>query len=134
MSPLFYFQYDFRSSESITDLLTVVLDRIARAFNRPGAIRAVTLDMSKAYWISGQIFGLFFSFLSNRWLQVAPDWNASQEYTVNAGVPPGTITCPDLSYYTLMTLLMMLSVILLSMLMILLSTLSVIRHLICCNS
>ena len=35
------------------------------------------------------------------------------------------------SYYTLMTFLMMLSAILLSMLMILLSTLNVIRHLIC---
>ena len=38
------------------------------------------------------------------------------------------------SYYTLMTFLMMLSVILLSMLMILLSTLNVIRHLICGKS
>ena len=31
------FQYGFRSSRSITDLLTVVFDRIARAFNRSGA-------------------------------------------------------------------------------------------------
>ena len=38
------------------------------------------------------------------------------------------------SYYTLMTFLMMLSVILLSMLMILLSIRSVIRHLICGNN
>ena len=38
------------------------------------------------------------------------------------------------SYYTLMTFLTMLSVILLSMLMILLSTLNVIRHLICGNN
>ena len=38
------------------------------------------------------------------------------------------------SYYTLMTLLMMLSALLLSMLMILLSTLNVIRHLICGNN
>ena len=38
------------------------------------------------------------------------------------------------SYYTSMAFLMMLSVILLSMLMILLSTLSVIRHLICGNN
>ena len=38
------------------------------------------------------------------------------------------------SYYTLMCFLMMLSVILLSMLMILLSTLNVIRHLICGNN
>ena len=38
------------------------------------------------------------------------------------------------SYYTLMTFLMMLSVILLSMLMILLSILSMNRHLICCSN
>ena len=32
------FQYGFRSSQSTADLLTVVPDRIARAFNRSGAI------------------------------------------------------------------------------------------------
>ena len=31
------FQYDFRSSRSTADLLIVVSDRIARAFNRSGA-------------------------------------------------------------------------------------------------
>ena len=43
------FQYDFRSSRSTADLLTVVSDRIARAFNRSGATRAVALDISKAF-------------------------------------------------------------------------------------
>ena len=43
------FQYGFRSSRSTADLLTVVSDRIARAFNRSGAIRAVALDISKAF-------------------------------------------------------------------------------------
>ena len=43
------FQYGFRSSRSTADLLTVVSDRIARAFNRCGAARAVTLDISKAF-------------------------------------------------------------------------------------
>ena len=80
------FQYGFRSSRSTADLLTVVSDRIARAFNRSGATRAVcctrsVLDISKAFervWhagllhklksdgISGQILGLISSFLSNR--------------------------------------------------------------------
>ena len=75
------FQYGFRSSRSTADLLTVVSDRIARTFNRSGATRAVALDISKAfdrvwhagllhklksYGISGQIFGLISSFLSNR--------------------------------------------------------------------
>ena len=74
------FQYDFRSCQSTADLLTVVSDIVARAFNRSGATRAVALDISKAfdrvwyagllhklksYGISGQIFGLISSFLNN---------------------------------------------------------------------
>ena len=35
------FQYGFRSSISTADLLTVVSDRVAKAFNRFGATRAV---------------------------------------------------------------------------------------------
>ena len=76
------FQYGFRTSRSTADLLTVVSDRIARVFNRSGATRAVALDISKAfdrvwhagllhklksYEISGQIFDLISSFLSNRY-------------------------------------------------------------------
>ena len=75
------FQYSFRSSRSTADLLTVVSDRMARAFNKSGATRAVALDISKgfdrvwyagllrklkSYGISGQIFGLISSFFSNR--------------------------------------------------------------------
>ena len=41
------FQYGSRSSRLTADLLTVVSDRIARAFNRSGATRAVALDISK---------------------------------------------------------------------------------------
>ena len=74
------FQYGFRSSRSTADILTVVSDRIARAFNRSGATHAVALDISKdfdrvwyagllhklkSYKISGQIIGLISSFLSN---------------------------------------------------------------------
>ena len=36
------------SSWSTVDFLAVVSDRIARAFNRSGATRAVALDISKA--------------------------------------------------------------------------------------
>ena len=43
------FKYGFRSSRSTADLLTVVSDRIARAFNRSGATRAVALDISNAF-------------------------------------------------------------------------------------
>ena len=100
------FQYGFRSSRSTADLLTVLSDRIARAFNRSGATRAAAPDISKAfdrvwhagllhklkpYGISGQIFSLISSFLSNRQLQVVLDRKSSQEYPVNAGVPQGSI-------------------------------------------
>ena len=100
------FQYGFRSCRSTASLLTVVSDRIARAFKRSGATRAVALDISKdfdrvwhagllhklkSYGISGQIFGLFSSFLSNRWLRVVLDGKSSQEYPSNAGVPQGSI-------------------------------------------
>ena len=43
------FQYDFRSSQSTADLLTVVSDGIAKAFKRSGATRAVALDISEAF-------------------------------------------------------------------------------------
>ena len=80
--------------DQLQDLLTV-----GRAFNRSEATRAVALNISKAfdrvwhagllhkpksYGISGQIFGLISSFLSNRWLQVVLDGKSSQEYPVNA--------------------------------------------------
>ena len=86
-------------------------DRIARAFNRSGATRAVALDISKtfdrvwhagllhklkSYGISGPIFGLISSFLSNRRLWVVLDGKSSQEYPVNAGVPQGSILGPTL--------------------------------------
>ena len=43
------FQHGFGSSWSSADVLTVVSDRIARAFNRSGAARAEALDISKAF-------------------------------------------------------------------------------------
>ena len=49
MWPFAYFQYGFRSSRSTVALLIVVFDRIARAFHRFGATRAVALDKSKAF-------------------------------------------------------------------------------------
>ena len=100
------FQYDFRSSRSTADLLTVVSDRITRAFNRSWPTRAVALDISKAfdrvwhaglhhkcgsYGISCQIFGLISIFVSNRQRRVVLDGKSSQEYPVNAGVPRGSI-------------------------------------------
>ena len=54
------------------------------------------LHKLKSYGVSGQIFGLISSFLSNRWLRVVLDGKSSQEYPVNAGVPQGFILGPTL--------------------------------------
>ena len=54
-------QYGFRHSRSIADLFKAVSDRIARAFNRSGATRAVALDLSKAFdrvWHTGLLHKL----------------------------------------------------------------------------
>ena len=138
------FLYGFGSSRSTAHLLTVVFDRIARAFKRSGATPGVALDVSKAldkafhkltsYGVSGQIFGLISYFLSNRWLRVVLDGKSSQnsQLILEFHKPPFLVL--HFSHYTLLTFVMMSFVILLSMLMILLSILSVIRHLICDNN
>ena len=54
------------------------------------------LHKLKPYGISGQIFGLISSFLSNRQIRVVLDGKSSQEYPVNAGVPQGSILGPTL--------------------------------------
>ena len=50
----------------------------------------------RSYGISGQIFGLISSFLSNRRLQLVLDGKSSQEYPVNAEVPQDSIVGPTL--------------------------------------
>ena len=79
--------------------LLVVSDRTDRDFNSSGATQPRALDISKGFdrvWHAGilhklksygilvQIFGLIFSFFSNRWLRVVLDVKPSQEYLVNA--------------------------------------------------
>ena len=141
-------QISFRSSQSTANLLTVVSDWISRTFNRSGATRAVTLDIFKAFGrvchavllhklkskgISGQIFGLISTFLSNKRFRVVLDGKSSQEYPVIAGVRQGSILGNTL-FLLYINDLMMLSVILLSMLMMLLSALHLIWHLIFGNN
>ena len=88
--------------------------RIARGFNRFGATRTVTFDISKSfdrvwhvgllhklksYGISIQIFGLISSSLSNRRFWVVLDGKSSQEYPVNAGLNEVSILGPALLLY-----------------------------------
>ena len=145
----FDFQYGFRSSWSTADLLTVVSNRIARAFNRSGATRAVALDISKAFdrvWHAGLLhkrksYGFQVRYLALFLLFSVIDgfkWFWMRSLHKNIQLMLEFFKTPFLvlhfSYYTLITFLMVLSVILLSMLMILLSILRVIRHLICGNN
>ena len=67
---------------------------ISKAFDR--VWHAGLLHKLKSYGISGQIFGLISSFLSNTWLQVVLDGKYSQEYPVNAGIPQCSILGPTL--------------------------------------
>ena len=121
------FQYGFRSSRSTADLLRVVCDRFARVFNRFGATQAVAFGISrsfdrvwhavvlhkrKSYGISGQIFGLISSFLSNRRLRAVLDGKSSQEIQLMLESLKAPFLILHFSCYTLMTFLMMLSVIL----------------------
>ena len=67
---------------------------ISKAFDRVWHVGL--LHKLKSYGISGQIFGLISSFLSNRRLRVVLDGKSSQEYPVNVGVPQGSILDPTL--------------------------------------
>ena len=142
------FQYRFRSSRSTADLLTVVSDRITRAFTKSWVTRAVALDISKAFYkvwhgdvlhkslmqfqLRYLVVVLFFSVIDSLgWF-----WMGSLHMNIQLMLDflKATFLILHFSYYTLMTFLMMLFVTLLSILMILHSTLSVIRHLICGNN
>ena len=134
---------------STADLLAVVSDRIARGFNRYRASQAIAIDISKAF----DRFGILavFTNLSLMKFQVRYlvlfllftvidgfgwFWTGSLHENIQSMLE--FLKAPFLvlhfSYYTLLTFLMMLSVIMRSMLMILLSPLSVIRHLIYGNN
>ena len=143
------FQYGFRSFQSTGDVLTAISDRIARAFNKSGATRAVALDIFKA--LTG--FGMLFHFtnLSLMEFQVRYltlfllfsvtdcfEWFWMESLHKNIQLILEFLKAPfvvvHFSCCILVTVRMTLSVILLSMLIILLSILTVIRHLICDNN
>ena len=125
------FQYGFRSSQSTADLLTVVSDRIASTFNRSRATRAVDLIHPRLSTEFGMLvfftnlslmefqvrylaLFLLFSVASGfRWLWMG---NLNKNIQLMLEFHMGPFLVVHFSYYTLMTFLMMLSVILLSML------------------
>ena len=67
---------------------------ISKAFDR--VWHAGLLHKLKSYGISGQIFDLISSFLSNGRLRVVLDGNLSQDYPVNTGVSQGSALSPRL--------------------------------------
>ena len=67
---------------------------ISKAFDK--VWHAGPLDKLRSYGISGQIFSLIFSFLSNRRFRVIMDEKSSQKYPVNAGFPQGSILASTL--------------------------------------
>ena len=83
------FQYGFRSSQSTADLLTVVSDRIPRAFNRS--------------FISGQIFGHIFSFSVIGGFGLFWMGNLHKNIQLMLVFLRGLFLVLHFSYYTLMT-------------------------------
>ena len=128
-------------------ILTSVPDRIVRALKSSGATRAAALDISKnseRVWRAALLhrrmkfqvkyFALFL--LSSVIDGFGWFWIGSFHKNIQLILEflKGPFFVLYFSYNTLMTFLMMLFVILLSMLIILISTLSVIRHLMCGNN
>ena len=104
-------QYGFRSSRSTADVLTVICERFSRVLPLGGRGRAVALDISKAfdkvwhagllhklrgYGVKGSLLDLIQSFLANRHLKVVLDGQQSSCYSINAGVPQGSVLGPIL--------------------------------------
>ena len=99
------FQYGLRSSQSTTDLLIVVSDRIAGAFNKSGATQAIAIDI---YLISHNLrlstgFGMLVFFINLSfmeflvgYLEVVLYGKSSQEYSVTASAAQGFILAPTL--------------------------------------
>ena len=116
------FQYGFRSSRSTADLLTVVSDRVVRAFIRSVATLAVAFNISRAFyrvWHAAllhklksyvefhvrclALFLLFSVIDSFEWF-----WMGSLHK--NNQLMLEFFKAPHFSYYTLMTFMMMLSI------------------------
>ena len=140
--------YGFRSSRSTADLLTVASQRTGRVFNRYVATGTVALIYPRIWTGFGML--VLFKNLSFMGFQVRClalfllfsvidgfrlFWMGSLHKNIQLMQESlkGSFLILHFSYSTLLTFLM-LSVILLSMLMVLLSSLNVIKYLICGNN
>ena len=150
-----YFQFDFRSFRSTTNLLTVLSDWIFWGFNNSGFIWVVVPDISKHFdWallggllhkpnfqgFSGQVsniitldFQKLFAYARSewsfsRWLWVVLDGESLQKCPADDGVFQDSMCGLIFFYYTLMVFQMMLSVIFRSVLIIPSSTLNFIER------
>ena len=106
-------QFGFRPSGSTTNQLIGLVDEIHRAFDSPKSleVRAIFLDISKAFdkvWhdvlifkmrqngISGRLLKLFQNYLNNRKQRVVLNGFSSDYYSIESGVPQGSVLAPPL--------------------------------------
>ena len=104
-------QYGFRRSRSTGDILSYLTDLWFSALRNYGETCVVALDISKAFdrvWHASLLsklpsFGfppslclLMSSFLSNRSISAVVDGATSSSFSVNSGVPQGSVLSPTL--------------------------------------
>ena len=104
-------QYGFRAKHSTLDLLTSTTQRWTNALDKGSEVKAVALDISRAFdrvWhngllsklmsfgIGGQVYRWIRSFLSGRSIRVVINGHESSIGKTNAGVPQGSILGPTL--------------------------------------
>jgi len=104
-------QYGFRKNRSTVDVLSVLSQSWQNALNSGKEVIAITLDISKAFdrvWhagliaklpsfgIGGRLLNFVSDFLSGRTQSVVLDGQSSNNLSINAGVPQGSVLGPTL--------------------------------------